>query len=80
MVQTNVLSNADFLGYFDSAINLDVPTKEPKESESGAGGVHRNVRRGFVLVNAMSKNGGAKWNLDETQKWLGVVSKDDSVA
>ena len=43
-------------------------------------GVHRNVRKGFVLVNAMSKNRNAKWNLDETEKWLGVVSTDDSMA
>lgn len=69
------LSNHDFLQYFDAAIHLDVPTKE-----EAADGVHRNVRRGFVLVNAMSRNSGAKWNLDETEKWLGVVSRDDSMA
>ena len=68
------LSNRDFLKYFDAAIHLDVPTKE-----EAADSVHRNVRRGFVLVNAMSRNSGAKWNLDETEKWLGVVSRDDSM-
>lgn len=41
--------------------------------------VHRNIRKGFVLVNAMSKNNCAKWNLDETEKLLGVVSIDDSL-
>ena len=46
------LSNSDFLNYFESAIHLDVPTTE----EDGEGGVHRNVRKGYVLVNAMSKN------------------------
>ena len=73
------LSNKDFLGYFDAAIKLEVPTKEPPH-EDVKGGVHRNVRKGFVLVNAMSKNRNAKWNLDETEKWLGVVSTDDSMA
>jgi len=46
------LSNSDFLNYFESAIHLDVPTTE----EDGEGGVHRNVQKGYVLVNAMSKN------------------------
>ena len=70
------LSNRDFLGYFDAALRLDVPTEEAKEE----GGPHRNVRKGFVLVNAMSRNSGAKWNLEETEKWLGVKSNDDSLA
>jgi len=81
------LSNKDFLSYFDAAIHLNVPTDEGddgaddgSDSSSGKGGVHRNVRRGFVLVNAMSKNDGAKWNLDETEKWLGIVSTDNSMA
>jgi len=77
------LSNRDFLSYFNAAIHLDVPTKEPAaqgDAREGSSIVHRNVRRGFVLVNAMSKNSGAKWNLDDTEKWLGVVSKDDSMA
>lgn len=73
------LSNRDFLSYFQSAIHLDVPTKENTDSVDGIS-VHRNVRKGFVMVNAMSKNSGAKWNLEETEKWLGVVSKDDSMA
>ena len=47
------LSNSDFLNYFESAIHLDVPTAEEEGEE---GGVHRNVRKGYVLVNAMSKN------------------------
>ena len=72
------LSNRDFLSYFTDAINLDVPATE---HEGGAkGGVHRNERRGFVLLNAMSKNTGAKWNLEETEKWLGVTSEDDLLA
>jgi len=69
------LSNDDFLGYFDAAITLDVPTAETKCKS-----VHRNVRKGLVLVNAMSRNSGAKWNLEETEKWLGVVSKSDSLS
>lgn len=69
------LSNRDFLSYFEKALDLEVPTTESAESSVN---VHRNVRKGFVLVNAMSANSGAKWNLEETQKWLGVVSKDDS--
>lgn len=69
------LSNRDFLSYFEKALDLEVPTTESAESSVN---VHRNVQKGFVLVNAMSANSGAKWNLEETQKWLGVVSKDDS--
>lgn len=81
------LSNRDFLQYFDAAIHLNVPTEEAMVAEADSdgipvrvGGVHRNIRRGFVLVNAMSRNSGAKWNLVETEKWLGVVSGDDSMA
>lgn len=66
------LSNRDFLAYFDKALSLNVPTEDIECN------VHGNVRKGFVLVNAMSNNAGAKWNLEETQKWLGVVSIDDS--
>ena len=44
------LSNSDFLNYFESAIHLNVPNTEEE------GGVHRNVRKGYILVNAMSKN------------------------
>ena len=72
------LSNRDFLNYFDAAIHLDVPTTEVQGSGEDKS-VHRNVRKGYVLVNAMSKNSGAKWNLDDTEKWLGVVSRDDSL-
>lgn len=67
------LSNRDFLGYFEKALSLDVPTTDIKD-----GGVHSNVRKGFLLLNAMSNNEGAKWDLEETQKWLGIVSNDDS--
>ena len=82
------LSNRDFLAYFTAAMDLDVPTEEPTPSgegdevgEGGGGrGAHRNVRRGFVLVNAMSRNRDAKWNLDDIERWLGVVSTDDSMA
>jgi hypothetical protein len=74
------LSNRDFLHYFEAAIHLDIPRNDEKDGGSSTcGGVHRNVRRGFVLVNAMSRNSGAKWNLNETEKWLGVVSTDDSM-
>lgn len=79
------LSNRDFLQYFDAAIHLDVPMKEEVGCCEGGvgphrGSMHRNVRRGFVLVNAMSRNSGAKWNLEETEKWLGVVSNDDAMS
>ncbi|KAL3816136.1 hypothetical protein ACHAXA_011633 [Cyclostephanos tholiformis] len=76
------LSNRDFLSYFEAAMDLDVPTKDSSVGEGGTTttGVHRNVRRGFVLVNAMSRNRDAKWNLDDTEKLLGVVSTDDSMA
>ncbi|KAL7511860.1 hypothetical protein ACHAXN_008878 [Cyclotella atomus] len=66
------LSNRDFLGCFEKALTLEVPTEDIECD------IHGNVRKGFVLVNAMSNNAGAKWNLEETQKWLGVVSSDDS--
>lgn len=69
------LSNRDFLSYFEKALELEVPTSESVE---GSVNVHRHVRKGFVLLNAMSANSGAKWNLEETEKWLGVVSNDDS--
>ena len=70
------LSNRDFLAYFEAAMGVDVPTNV----EVGGGmGVHRNVRRGFVLLNAMSGNRDAKWNLDDTERFLGVVSTDDSM-
>lgn len=78
------LSNRDFLDYFDGAIHLDVAAGEeqPKEGDDRASiaNPHRNVRRGFVLLNAMSRNDGAKWNLDETERLLGVVSRDDALA
>lgn len=77
------LSNPDFLRYFESAIHLDVPTEEPHsggDGDASDGGAHRNVRKGYVLVNAMSRNSGAKWNLEETERLLGVVSTDDSLA
>ena len=83
------LSNRDFLAYFNAAMDLAVPTKEPTPLGGGGDGcgegggrtgVHRNVRRGFVLVNAMSRNRDAKWNLDDTERWLGIASTDDSMA
>lgn len=67
------LSNRDFLSYFEKALTINVPS-EDVECE-----VHGNIRKGFVLLNAMSNNSGAKWNLEETRKWLGVDSKDDSL-
>ena len=69
------LSNGDFLAYFEAAMAIPVPTIDVR----GDGGVHRNVRRGCVLLNAMSRNRDAKWNLDDTEKFLGVVSTDDSM-
>jgi len=69
------LSNRDFLSYFESALSLEVPT-EMVESD---GNPHRNIRKGFVLVNAMSRNNGAKWSLTETEQVLGVTSHDDSL-
>ncbi|KAL7535933.1 hypothetical protein ACHAWF_005315 [Thalassiosira exigua] len=70
------LSNRDFLAYFDAALRMEVPTEGGARGE----GPHRNVRRGFVLVNAMSRNDGAKWGLEETERRLGVKSTDDSLA
>lgn len=77
------LTNRDYLSYFTAAIDLDVPTTEDSSSSPTAQKlqhVHRHQRKGFVLVNAMSANNGAKWNLDETKRLLEVVSKDDSLA
>ena len=75
------LSNRDYLQYFEAAIDLSVPTAEPATSATQEiQHVHRHVRKGFVLVNAMSANRDAKWNLDETKRLLGVVSQDDSLA
>eukprot|EP00573_Skeletonema_grethae_P002466 CAMPEP_0201691724 /NCGR_PEP_ID=MMETSP0578-20130828/4816_1 /ASSEMBLY_ACC=CAM_ASM_000663 /TAXON_ID=267565 /ORGANISM="Skeletonema grethea, Strain CCMP 1804" /LENGTH=331 /DNA_ID=CAMNT_0048176981 /DNA_START=24 /DNA_END=1019 /DNA_ORIENTATION=- len=76
------LSNRDYLQYFEAAIDLSVPTSEmgaPTINEMQQH-VHRHERKGFVLVNAMSANRDAKWNLDETKRLLGVVSQDDSLA
>ena len=73
------LSNRDFARYFDAALRLVAPSADPPEGE-GAGGVHRHVGKGFVLINAMSNNRGAKWNLDETAAWTGVASEDDALA
>jgi nucleoside-diphosphate-sugar epimerase len=74
------LSNRDYLQYFEAAIDLSVPTSESDTSTQDMQHVHRHERKGFVLVNAMSANRDAKWNLDETKRLLGVVSKDDSLA
>ncbi len=76
------LSNRDYLQYFEAAIDLSVPTSEtgaPTINEMQQH-VHRHERKGCVLVNAMSANRDAKWNLDETKRLLGVVSQDDSLA
>jgi nucleoside-diphosphate-sugar epimerase len=84
------LSNRDYLQYFEAAIDLSIPTTSCEADRQYFSGrkpppkvgvnVHRHVRNGFVLVNAMSANRDAKWNLDETKRLLGVVSKDDSLA
>eukprot|EP00574_Skeletonema_japonicum_P004569 CAMPEP_0201721062 /NCGR_PEP_ID=MMETSP0593-20130828/5845_1 /ASSEMBLY_ACC=CAM_ASM_000672 /TAXON_ID=267983 /ORGANISM="Skeletonema japonicum, Strain CCMP2506" /LENGTH=331 /DNA_ID=CAMNT_0048211807 /DNA_START=69 /DNA_END=1064 /DNA_ORIENTATION=- len=76
------LSNRDYLQYFEAAIDLSVPTSETDAStiENEMKHVHRHERKGFILVNAMSANRDAKWNLDETKRLLGVVSQDDSLA
>mmetsp|Transcript_10809 Transcript_10809/g.22521 ORF Transcript_10809/g.22521 Transcript_10809/m.22521 type:complete len:209 (-) Transcript_10809:48-674(-) len=79
------LSNEDFLNYFQKALEVDVPantltsTNPACDYDNDEAFTHRNVRNGFVLVNAMSKNSGAKWNLEETERLLGVVSTDDSL-
>lgn len=73
------LSNRDYLQYFEAAIDLSVPTSEPSPAQEKLH-AHRHQRKGFVLVNAMSANRDAKWNLDETERLLGVVSNDDSLA
>ena len=69
------LSNRDFAACFERAILADVPEEEPE----GTAGPHRHARRGFLLLNATSKNAGAKWDLAETERRLGVVSEDDSL-
>ena len=73
------LSNRDYLQYFQAAIDLSVSTSCESDA-SLQEDVHRHERKGFVLVNAMSANRDAKWNLDETKRLLGVVSTDDSLA
>ncbi|KAL7460207.1 hypothetical protein ACHAXS_000668 [Conticribra weissflogii] len=82
------LSNKDFLDYFDKALEVDVPTTAGAASTNSADDhdddddeayAHRHVRKGFILLNAMSRNSGAKWNLEETERVLGVVSTDDSM-
>jgi hypothetical protein len=76
------LSNRDFLAYFTAAMDVNVPTSIATSEHPGV--VHQqhnnNVQKGFLLLNAMSRNCNAKWNLDDTEKWLGVVSIDDSMA
>jgi nucleoside-diphosphate-sugar epimerase len=89
------LSNRDFLAYFTAAMDVIVPTTAAAAatatsiatSSEQSGVVHQpqqqhnnNVQKGFLLLNAMSRNCNAKWNLDDTEKWLGVVSIDDSMA
>lgn len=72
------LSNRDFAAYFEAALRLAAPSEDPPE---GAGGsTHGHARRGFVLLNAMSRNEGAKWCLEETAAWTGVASEDDALA
>jgi len=72
------LSNRDFLSYFESALAVDVPLEWKDQSAQERGNPHRHRKRGFLLLNAMSKNSGAKWALDETETHLGIVSQDDS--
>jgi hypothetical protein len=85
------LSNRDFLAYFTAAMDVNVPTTTTAAAAATSiatseqsGVVHQqhnnNVQKGFLLLNAMSRNRNAKWNLDDTEKWLGVVSIDDSMA
>ena len=73
------LSNQDFLAYFRAALTVDVPLATAPSSGSGERKTpHRHIRRGFLLLNAMSRNSGAKWSLEETELHLGVKSEDDS--
>lgn len=73
------LSNRDFLAYFESALSVDVPTEWEAEKEEATGGnPHRHRRRGFLLLNAMSGNDGAKWDLTQTKAHLGVASRCNS--
>ena len=88
------LSNRDFLAYFTAAMDVNVPTTTTAAATTAtatsiatseqSGVVHqqhnKNVQKGFLLLNAMSRNSNAKWNLEDTEKWLGVVSIDDSMA
>ena len=73
------LSNQDFLAYFRAALTVDVPLATAPSSGLGERKTpHRHIRRGFLLLNAMSRNSGAKWSLEETELHLGVKSEDDS--
>ena len=83
------LSNRDFLAYFTAAMDVIVPTTAATATSIAtseqSGAVHHqqhnnNVQKGFLLLNAMSRNCNARWNLDDTEKWLGVISIDDSMA
>lgn len=57
------LSNADFLAYCTTAIEVVLPSNE---------------HEGYVALNAMSANSGARWSLSETEYVLGVHSEDDA--
>ena len=72
------LSNRDFLSYFTAALSVDIPVSWPEEETEYCAKYHRHRRKGFLIVNAMSSNTGAKWSLEETSSILGVFSKDDS--
>ena len=72
------LSNRDFLAYFTAALSVDVPLLWPSEASGTSAEPHRHLRRGFMLLNAMSRNSGAAWSLDETAAHLKVVSEDDA--
>jgi hypothetical protein len=87
------LSNRDFLAYFTAAMDVNVPTTTTAAATAATISIatsedrevvhqqhNNNVQKGFLLLNAMSRNCNAKWNLDDTEKWLGVVSIDDSMA
>lgn len=36
--------------------------------------------RGYVIVNGMSNNRGMRWDLTETEQWLGYIPEDDAYA
>mmetsp|Transcript_19334 Transcript_19334/g.29354 ORF Transcript_19334/g.29354 Transcript_19334/m.29354 type:complete len:314 (+) Transcript_19334:8-949(+) len=56
------LSNADFLALFSAALSIPLPPND----------------NFFALINAMSRNSGARWSLTETAELLNVMPQSDA--